>query len=74
MSRVDDEPLEPGKGRISGTGSVFLGALSVLAVLCFHLPEYLTTPELRKSYDVALLRRSLAATMADHVRSRYSRA
>ena len=42
---------------------MLLGGSSLLAVLCFHLPEYLTTPELRASYDVALLRDLLAAGM-----------
>jgi len=32
-----------------------LGCL--LGVLAFHFPEYLTTPQLRRAYDVALLRR-----------------
>ena len=52
-----------GEGRISAAIAVLLGALSLLAVLCFHFPEYLTTPELRTSYDVALLRNLLRAGM-----------
>jgi len=39
-----------GEGRISGWVSVSLGILSVLGVLCFHFPDLLTTPELRKVY------------------------
>ena len=36
-----------GEGKISGWISVLLGALSVLGVLCFHFPDFLTTPQLR---------------------------
>lgn len=64
MSKLEDVALQPGQGRISGTLSVFLGVLSLLAVACFHFPQYLTTPELRQAYDVALLRRVLEVTMA----------
>lgn len=32
-------------------------------MLCFHFPEYLTTPELRAKYDVSLLRTILASAM-----------
>ena len=28
----------------------------MLAVLAFHFPEYLTTPQLRKSYNVDVMR------------------
>lgn len=52
----DQIPLRFGQGRISGSLGVFLGALSVIAVLCFHFPEYLTTPELRRAYPVDVLR------------------
>lgn len=63
MVELEEVALERGKGRISGVMSVFLGALSVLAVLCFHFPQYLTTPELRRTYDVATLRHVLEATI-----------
>ncbi len=63
MSRGEDVLLRFGEGRISGVASIFLGALSVLAVLCFHFPEYLTTPELRQSYDVEVLRGVLLGAM-----------
>lgn len=56
-------PLRFGEGRISGLIAVFLGLLSVAAVLCFHFPEWLTTPELRRAYPVDLLRRLLLAGM-----------
>ncbi len=58
-----DRPLRLGEGRISGYLSVALGTLSVLAVLCFMFPDYLTTPSLRAGYDLRLLRKLLAAGM-----------
>lgn len=58
-----DGRLRPGRGRVSGTIALALALLSVLAVLAFHFPEYLTTPELRQKYDVALLRQLLFATL-----------
>lgn len=45
-----------GEGRISGALSIFLSSLCLFAVLCFHFPEYLTTPELRAVYPVDWLR------------------
>ena len=62
-SRLEDVPLDLKKGRISGSIGVFLGALSVLGVLCFHFPEYLTTPELRAVYDVEVMRYLLTGAM-----------
>ncbi|AMB84604.1 hypothetical protein AWM79_04475 [Pseudomonas agarici] len=44
-------PFILGEGRISGYISAALGLLSLLAVLCFLFPEWLTTSELRKVYD-----------------------
>lgn len=61
--RSDEIALRFGEGRISGLLGVFLGALSVLAVLCFHFPEWLTTPELRRAYPVEILRWVLLAGM-----------
>ena len=60
---MEEVELKFGEGRISGAVSVFLGALSVIAVLCFHFPEYLTTPALRQSYPVEHLRDLLRAGM-----------
>lgn len=48
--------LRPGKGLISGVIALSLAILCFLGVLAFHFPEYLTTPQLRKSYDVDVLR------------------
>ncbi|MBL8520958.1 MAG: sterol desaturase family protein [Betaproteobacteria bacterium] len=48
--------LKPGSGMISGVIALSLAILCFLAVLAFHFPAHLTTPELRKSYDVEVLR------------------
>lgn len=45
-----------GDGRLSGYIAVALASLSLLGVLAFHFPQYLTTPELRQSYDVDVIR------------------
>src|SRR5262249_47290205 len=52
-----------GEGRISGWLSVTLGVLSVLGVLCFHFPDFLTTPQLRQVYTVDQMRTLLYAGM-----------
>ncbi len=56
-------PLQPGRGRVTGVIALALALLSFLAVLAFHFPEYLTTPQLRKSYDVDLLRQVMFGAM-----------
>ena len=63
--RLDEteRPLRVGEGRISGYLSIALGMLSLLAVLCFMFPDYLTTPSLRAGYDLSLMRKLLAAGM-----------
>ena len=48
--------LQPGKGLVSGVIGVSLALLCFLGVIAFHFPQYLTTPELRKSYDVDVMR------------------
>lgn len=60
MSKVS---FRVGEGRISGYVSIFLGALSVLSVLAYRYPTYLTTAELRASYDGEQLRTFLLAGM-----------
>ena len=45
-----------GVGVVSGVFALVLASLCFLGVLAFHFPAYLTTPELRRSYDVATLR------------------
>jgi len=52
-----------GEGKISGYVSFALGLLSLLAVLSFLFPEYLTTPELRKYYPVDFLRSVLMVSL-----------
>jgi len=63
-SRPSPAPeLDLGDGRLSGALSLGLGALSLLAVLCFRYPELLTTPELRAVYPLALVRAALFAAI-----------
>ena len=56
--------LQPGKGLVSGVIALSLAILCFLGVLAFHFPEYLTTPQLRKSYNVEVLRVVMLAAMA----------
>ena len=55
--------LRPGSGLVTGVIGLILAVLSLLAVLAFHFPEYLTTPEIRRRYDVELLRRVLLGAL-----------
>ena len=55
--------MERGKGKITGVIALTLGGLAVLSVLAFHFPQYLTTPDLRKKYDVNVLREVLLVGM-----------
>ena len=48
--------LRTGRGLVSGVIALSLAILCFLGVLAFHFPEYLTTPQLRKSYNVDVLR------------------
>ena len=61
MARIFDDPegTRLGSGWLSGTSSVFLGALGVGGVACFHFPEVLTTPEIRASLPIPALRVTL---------------
>jgi sterol desaturase/sphingolipid hydroxylase (fatty acid hydroxylase superfamily) len=56
-------PVRLGTGLVSACSAAFFGSLSLLAVLCFRFPEYLTTPELRAVYDVELLERVLKVAL-----------
>jgi len=60
MSEVE---FKIGEGYISGYLSAFLGLLSFGGVLCFLFPEYLTTADLRASYNVEYLRLLLLVTL-----------
>jgi sterol desaturase/sphingolipid hydroxylase (fatty acid hydroxylase superfamily) len=48
-----------GQGIIATVLALTLGFLSLLAVIAFHFPQYLTTPELRQQYSVDVLRQLL---------------
>ncbi|TQV77272.1 sterol desaturase family protein [Aliikangiella marina] len=50
-----DREFRLGEGRISGYSSLILGVLSLLAVLAYLFPSYLTTTELRQAYDAEQL-------------------
>jgi sterol desaturase/sphingolipid hydroxylase (fatty acid hydroxylase superfamily) len=50
------EPTWFGHGWISGVFSVALGVLGLGAVLCFHFPQFLTMPELRRLYPLPIIR------------------
>jgi lathosterol oxidase len=58
-SQTPAREFELGDGRLSGALSLGLGALSLLAVLCFRYPELLTTPQLRAVYPLPLVRATL---------------
>ncbi len=55
----DDEPTQPGSGWISGTVSVFLGAIAFGAVVCFYVPELLTSPDVRARLPMPIIRTSI---------------
>jgi len=55
--------LRRGKGMVTGTIAISLAVLCFLGVLVFHFPQYLSTPELRKSYNVDLMRWVLLVAM-----------
>lgn len=60
---MSEASFRVGEGRISGAISIALGALSVLSVLAFRFPTWLTTAELRANYDPTTLRLVLMACM-----------
>ena len=53
---MDDRKFKLGQGKISASLACSLGILSFLAVLCFKFPTYLTTAELRETYNLSFLR------------------
>ena len=56
--------LKRGHGLISGVIALSLAILCFLGVLAFHFPEYLTTPQLRKSYNVDVIRNIMLVALA----------
>jgi sterol desaturase/sphingolipid hydroxylase (fatty acid hydroxylase superfamily) len=55
--------LARGRGLKTGVLALSLGFLCFLGVLAFHFPQYLTTPELRRSYNVEVIRTIMFAAM-----------
>ena len=55
--------LKPGHGLITGVIALSLAILCFLGVLAFRFPEYLTTPQLRKSYDVDTIRKIMLVAL-----------
>ena len=72
--RIHRKPrrIAHGQGLVSGVIALTLAILCLLGVLAFHFPQYLTTPELRKSYDVNVIRTIMLAAMAAAGVSRWS--
>lgn len=56
-------PLQPGLGLASGVVALSLAFLSLLGVLAFHFPQYLTTPELRAKYSPDIIRHIMFAAL-----------
>ncbi|WP_158094077.1 sterol desaturase family protein [Erythrobacter tepidarius] len=58
LARVfaDGRPRHFGTGWLSGVLGIVLALLALLSVLCWHFPQYLTLPELRERYPLALVR------------------
>jgi len=55
--------LRPGHGMVTGVIALSLAILCFLGVIAFHFPEYLTTPELRKSYNVDIIRKIMLGAL-----------
>ncbi len=55
--------LRRGHGMVTGVIALGLAILCFLGVLAFHFPEYLTTPELRKSYNVDIIRKIMLGAL-----------
>ena len=58
-----DGEMSSGKGLRTTALALGLAFLGFLAVLAFHFPQYLTTPELRQEYSVQLCRYLLFASL-----------
>ena len=55
--------LRKGTGMMSGVIALVLAILALLGVICFHFPEYTSTPEFRAKYSVTVLRYIMFAVM-----------
>ncbi|MEO8151458.1 MAG: sterol desaturase family protein [Rhizobacter sp.] len=55
--------LRPGHGMVTGVIALSLAVLCFLGVLAFHFPQYLTTPELRQSYNVDIIRKLMLGSL-----------
>lgn len=55
--------LTTGRGLVSGVVGFALAVMSLLGVIGFHFPAYLSTPEFRAVYDVTTLRYLMAGGM-----------
>ena len=60
----DDQPGRLGTGWLSGTASVFLGGLGLLAVLVLWFPEWLTTARFRALYPLPVVRALIQGVIA----------
>ncbi len=56
---MTQEGNEFDKGWFSGTLSVSLAVIGLLAVFCFHFPSYLTIPDVREYYPLPWIRLAL---------------
>ncbi|GAA6137834.1 sterol desaturase family protein [Arenicella sp. 4NH20-0111] len=59
VTPMPNKELGNGKGLLRGYTSLTLGLLSLLAVLAYSFPTYLTTAELRAAYDGEMFRTAL---------------
>lgn len=55
--------FRPGEGRITGYIGATLGIASLMAVICFHFPQWLTLPELRSFYGEEFARTALRVAL-----------
>src|SRR5690349_1264249 len=60
----DSEPGNFGTGWISGTLSVFLGALGLGGAIVLHFPGLLTLPDARAVYPIAIMRGLIQVVIA----------
>jgi lathosterol oxidase len=60
----DDAPSHLGTGWLSGTASVFLGAIALLAVAVLWFPDWLSTARFRPLYPLPQLRDAIGAAIA----------